>query len=165
MDLERSDGKITQNPGKAELEEVIDGIGREYDFCTLGEGDSFVQTAGGDGGLLVQYRDSSGMFESVRGDLDKATVQDIFSQFLNGQTGWKTSIDFSPMEMGDSGADSDSAAGSAGGIRTGAADGSQEGRTEKSFADQLKDSVKKEAMNSVNRAARKITRGVFRKFF
>ncbi len=165
MDLERSDGKITQNPGKAELEEVIDAIGREYDFCILGEGDSFVQTAGSDSGLLIQYRDSEGMFESVRSDLDKATVQDIFSQFLNGQSGWKTSMEFSPMEMGGSGADSESAAGSAGGIKTGAADGSGEGRTEKSFADQLKDSVKKEAMRSANRAARKITRGVFRKFF
>ncbi|MGC9311585.1 MAG: hypothetical protein ACP5IA_02750 [Sediminispirochaetaceae bacterium] len=165
MDLERSDGKITQNPGKAELEQVIDGIGREYDFCILGEGDSFVQTTGSDGGLLVQYRDEEGMFESVRSDLDSAAVKDIFIQFLNGQSGWKTSMEFSQMEMGGAGADSGAAADSGGGIKTGAADGSGEGRTEKSFADQLKDSVKKEAMNSVNRAARKITRGVFRKFF
>lgn len=165
MDLERSDGKITQNPGKAEIDQVVDGIGREYDFCILGEGDSFVQTAGSEDGLLVQYRDAGGMFESVRSDLDAAAVKDIFSQFLNGQADWKTSMEFSPMDMGGAGADSGAAADSGGGIKTGTADDSQEARTEKSFADQLKDSVKKEAMNSVNRAARKITRGVFRKFF
>lgn len=159
MDFERSDGKITQNPGKAEIDQVIDGIGRQYDFCILGEGDSFVQTAGSAGGLLVQYRDSRGMFESVSSSLDAVAVKDIFGQFLNGEAGWKTSMEFSPMEIGGAGADS------SGGIETGPADGSRESRTENSFADQLKDSVKKEAMNSVSRTARKITRGIFRKFF
>lgn len=163
MDLERSDGKIIQNPDAAVLDEVIAGIGKEYEHCILSDGDAFVQTAGSVGSLLLQYSDGQGMYESVRSDLEVSTVQDVFRQFLAHQNSWQTSIDFSPMDGGPAaGAASGSGAGGRG------ASDSEQGETshgEKSFADSLKDSVKKEAMNSVNRAARKITRNVFRKFF
>jgi len=165
MKLELSDGKIIQNPEKKELDEIIGKIGRDFDFCILSEGDTFIQTAASDSGLIVQYSKADEMFESVKSDLGKSVVCSIFGQFLDHRNGWESAVEFSAMETGSTGVDSGSGSDSAEGIKTGASDGSQTPQDEKSFAEQLKDSVKKEAMNSVNRAAKKITRGVFRKFF
>ena len=153
IELECSDGKIIQNPGKTEADDTIAKIGNELDFCILSDGDDFIQTAASDGGLLVQYKDAGGMFESARSDFDCGTVQDFFRQFLDRKDDWKSSAEFTTMDSGETASDA------------GASENSRAAGPKKSLKETLMDSVKNEAVNSVNRAAKKVTRNLFRKLF
>jgi len=155
MELECSDGKIIQNPGTTQVDDTIAKIGNELDFCILSDGDNFIQAAASDSGLLVQYSDAGGMFESTRSDFDCGTVQDFFRQFLSKMDDWKSSADFTAMDSGET---------------TSGAAASENSRAQaagpkKSLKETLVDSMKSEAANSVNRAAKKITRNLFRKLF
>jgi len=153
MKLEKSNGKIIQNPGIEELNDAIAKIGGELDFCILSQDGTFIQTAASQDGLIIQYSDSSGLFESSRDDFDISTVQDFFQQFLENKNEWKTAAEFTTVQVQND--DTSTEGGISGGPQ----------HTQKSFKETLADSVKQEALNGVNRAAKRLTRGFIKKLF
>jgi len=98
--LEPSEGPSIRNPSREQIRMTLDRIGNGLDHCILelGTQDEYLQAAGSAGRLLVQYRDTRGMFESVRSDLDVALVECVFADAMAGATGWKTQIQFRAMD-------------------------------------------------------------------
>jgi hypothetical protein len=97
MYLEDSNGRILENPTPSQVTAALEQVGTTIDHCVLGlAGDSFVQTTGGPGRLLVQYGGPQGLFESARSDFDVATVSRIFTDAMNGSDGWKSEYTFAP---------------------------------------------------------------------
>jgi hypothetical protein len=103
--LEDSDGRRQNNPSEGQIVATLERIGSSLDHCILNlPDDSFVQTAGGGSGLLVQYRDASGMYESDRSDFDVATVARVFAEAATGGDGWKREHSFQKIDDAVSGA-------------------------------------------------------------
>lgn len=154
MRLEDSDGKIFNPVSEDELSAVIDKVGGALDFCTLSNGDGFIQTAGSSGGLLIQYRDSSGQYESDDTSLSSGAVKDIFSAYLKGDESWKNGISFSKWSEDDGQAeDSDSNAR----LNSGPKDFSPE-----SIKKTVVNAVKGEATRSISSMVRRLIRNIFR---
>lgn len=153
MQLEDSNGKIVVPKEVTEVTEMIDRLGRGLDHCILSEGDMFIQTAGADPQLVVEYRDASGYYEAAEPQ-SAQTVKDLFSAFFQKNDSWKTMVAFSPLE--------DTTGGPAGSAQD--ADSGARDTQPKSLKDSLLDSVKREVKNNVSGMVRRGVRDVFRKF-
>jgi hypothetical protein len=105
--LEPSEGSSIPNPTGEQIRSMLERIGNGLDHCILdlGAETEYVQAAGAANRLLVQYRDTAGMFESLRSDLDVAAVHRIFLDAMAGATGWKQEFAFRPLNTA-AGADS-----------------------------------------------------------
>ena len=112
--LEDSEGRVVESPSEEAVRATVGAIGSSVDHCILDLGEAgFVQAAGSSGALIVEYRDSSGMYSSSGANLDVGTVQRIFVDAMSGRTEWKREIPFEPATAG--GGTGESAATEAGG--------------------------------------------------
>jgi hypothetical protein len=100
MRLEDSNGKILDPINEVDMNGVLAKVGSSLDFCILSIGDDFIQAAGSEGGLLIQYRDSSGQYESDDSSLSLDMVKKIFLSYLNKVGSWKTEVSFSNQDDG-----------------------------------------------------------------
>jgi len=94
--LEPSKGPTIPNPTRQQIHDMLSRIGKDLNHCilTLGSEDEFVQAAGEENRLLIQYRDATGMFESLQSDLSVETVERTFQDALSGNASWKTELGF-----------------------------------------------------------------------
>ncbi|MFW6228221.1 MAG: hypothetical protein ACOC2V_02075 [Alkalispirochaeta sp.] len=176
--LEDSDGGMQDNPSEAQIAAILERIGTSLDHCVLHlEGDYFVQTAGDTSGLLLQYSDSSGFYESPATDFDVATVARIFADSAAGRDGWKQKYVFHRTDGPGGAEESVSPETSRGssfrmpGTGTGSANeagaGTLAGAGGGSFKDQLLNQVKREigreASRGVGNLIRKGIRGISRR--
>jgi hypothetical protein len=152
--LEDSKGKIIRAPSAAEIRSMLASIGRGQDHCVLDLGPSggFVQAAGSPGRLVLQYRDDTGMYESVSSDLDAAAVERVFLDAMKGDFAWKGELQFNPMEEGPEATN----AGDGAGPSTAPAYGPR-----KSLAEELLDAAKGQAVNKLKGLVGKGIRGLF----
>ncbi len=158
MDLELSDGTLIDNPGQSDIDEAISRIGSGLDHCILGEGDSYIQTAGGTDGFLVEYSSEGQLFESNSGKLSSQQVKEIFHDYLAGGSKWKTMVPFQPQDIGEAEPSGSRGAGIGGG-------GNQQSVTPGSLKDTFTGAAKQEAVNSVSYMIRRIVRRFMRKIF
>jgi len=174
--LEDSEGGRQDNPSEAQIAATLERIGTSLDHCVLHlSGGDFVQTAGDASGLLVQYSDSSGFYESGASDFDVATVARIFTDFAAGSNGWKQKYAFQRTDGPDGAEESASPEGSRGGsFRMPGSGAGGTGGTDPgtpagggSFKDQLLNQVKREigreASRGVGNLIRKGIRGITRR--
>ena len=147
MQLEDSNGKFFVPQSPAEIDQVIDRLGRGLDHCILSEGEDFIQAAGAAPGFVVEYGDASGHYEAAE-TLPPETVKELFAAFFQKDDSWRTRVNFTRIDEGTS--------------SSGAA--SQETNREKSLKDSLLDSVKREVKHNVSGMVRRGIRDVFRKF-
>lgn len=159
MDLELSDGKIINNPTSSDTDDAISKIGSGLDHCILGDGDNYIQTAGGANQLFVQYQEGGVSFESNSNRVSTEQVKEMFRDYLAGGSGWKTMIPFQPMDMG-SGGEAAPGAGSSTVSSAGTASFSAG-----SLKDTFTNAAKQEAVNSVSYIIRRFVRKFFRGFF
>lgn len=154
MQLEDSNGKFVVPQSPAEIDQMIDRLGRDLDHCILSEGEQFIQAAGSAAAMIVQYGDTSGTYEAAE-TLPSETVKELFAAFFHKDNSWRTRVSYTPMEGGShsSGASGPEA------DREGAA-----GQQDKSLKDSLLDSVKREVTHNVSGMVRRGIRDVFRKF-
>lgn len=99
--LEPSEGSSIRNPTREQVRSMLERIGNGLDHCILEPGTEtgYVQACGGAGRLLLQYRDATGMFESVRSDLDVAAVERVFLDAMGGATAWKKELAFRSLDV------------------------------------------------------------------
>ncbi len=154
MQLEDSNGKFFVPQSPAEIDQVIDRLGRGLDHCILSEGEDFIQAAGAAPGFVVEYGDASGHYEAA-GTLPPETVKELFAAFFQKDDSWRTKVNFTRIGGGAS----SSGAASQETDREGSP-----GRQEKSLKDSLLDSVKREVKHNVSGMVRRGIRDVFRKF-
>jgi hypothetical protein len=153
VQLEDSSGKISVPGNVTEVTEMVDRLGKGLDHCILSDGDIFIQAAGSDPRLVVEYGDASGHYESA--DLHSAgTVKDLFSAFFQKDSSWKTMVTFSPVETASSGFAESTGAGAGGAHET----------RQQDPPDSLLESVKREVKNNLSRVVRRGVRNIFRKF-
>jgi hypothetical protein len=101
MQLERSDGHIVDSPDEEEVRGAVQEVGEDLDYCILSDEEEFIQVAVAGGGLVMEYHDESGQYESEDTDLPVETVIEAFIQFLNGEDDWKGAVDFIARELSD----------------------------------------------------------------
>lgn len=153
--LEDSTGAHIENPDEAQISEGLSRIGAGCDFCGLSFSEnSFVQAAGEQNKLFVQYRDKSGLFESAKTDFDVQTVTKIFMDAMNGKDSWKTDYNFQPAE-------SDEATGEQKDSRVrGMADAA--GSASKNFGSRMASQAKREATSEVSMKVSRLVRDSIR---
>ncbi len=150
MELELSDGKFISDPSIQEVEDAVRKTSASsLDHCILSRGEDFIQTAGGRGGLILQYHDSQGMFESSR-ECSEDEVVSMFTGFFNGGNEWKGTVSFQSTGRGGDGS-----------ART----GPQVPGGGFSLKDTITSAIKQETTGNVSRMARRAVRSVFRKLF
>ena len=157
--LEDSTGARVENPSEAHISEALGRIGAGSEHCSLSlSDDSFVQAAGGQNQLLVQYRDASGMFESAKTDFDVQAVTRIFVDAMNGSNSWKTDYNFQPADDGE-------AAGEQRGSRIRGMAGNA-GNASRQFGSRVADQARREATSEISwkisRFVRETIRSIFR---
>ena len=101
MQLDRSDGHVVDSPSEEEVRKAVQEVGEDLDYCILSDEEDFIQVAVAGGGLLVEYRDESGQYESEDTDVPEEMVLEAFIQFLNGEDDWKGSLDFIARELSE----------------------------------------------------------------
>jgi hypothetical protein len=140
--LEDSNGGTLNTPSEAQIAATLEQVGSSLDHCILHlPGDAFVQTAGGGSGLLVQYGDASGMYESDRSDFDVATVTRMFSEAAAGVDRWKREFSFRKTDEPGGGTGS-------------------EGSLKEQLLGQVKREIGREASRGVGNLIRKGIRGI-----
>ena len=154
MQLEDSNGKIVVPKSAAEVDQMLDRLGRDLDHCILSEGEQFIQAAGSASEMVFQYGDSTGLYEATE-TLPAETVKELFAAFFQKDDSWRTRVSFTSI----GGPDSSS---TAPGPEVNRERGS--GQQEKSLKDSLLDSVKREVKHNVSGMVRRGIRDVFRKF-
>ncbi|RKX90330.1 MAG: hypothetical protein DRP59_09910 [Spirochaetes bacterium] len=93
MRLEFANGRVVDVNEKEQLLKELDSLGGDNEHAILGDAE-FVQTAYSGPGFLLQYKDSSGMYESSESNYEIDTVKDIFSKFLTKDQHWKESVNW-----------------------------------------------------------------------
>lgn len=101
MELEDSNGTVTQPGSSADVAAVVRRLGNGIDHCILSDGDLFLQAAGSDPELTVQWGDGSNLYEASE-TLSEQTAIDLFSAFYECDPSWKTKVSFVPAEGGGS---------------------------------------------------------------
>ncbi len=153
MQLEDSSGKVSTPRNVTEVTEMVDRLGKGLDHCILSDGDIFIQAAGSDPRLVVEYGDSSGHYEAA-GLHSAGTVKDLFTAFFNNNDSWKTMVAFSPANAASGGSPENTG--------TGAGRAPETWRTDPKGS--LLESLKHEVKNNVTRIVRRGVRDIFRKF-
>ena len=157
--LEDSNGATISNPSEVQISEALGRIGAGIDHCSLSlPSDSFVQAAGGQNQLFVEYRDSSGMYSSAKKDFDVVSVTRIFVDAMSGKDGWKTDYNFQRNE--DGGAEASPARESRIRGMAGAAGGAG-----KRFGGQMAGQARREASSEVSYGVSRIIRQFVRSLF
>ncbi|MFP4432189.1 MAG: hypothetical protein ACOCW6_07550 [Spirochaetota bacterium] len=158
MFLEDSDGGRKNNPSEADIRATIARIGDSLDHCILHlPGDAFVQTAGGQNRLLIQYADASGFFESATADFDSATVGSIFAAAMAGDDAWKGQYVFE--KTGEAEGETEAGGGGASRMdRPASPEGSATPVAGGSLKDQLLGSVKRELNREASRGIGNLVR-------
>ena len=153
MQLEDSSGKISVPNNVTEVAEMIDRLGNGLDHCILSDGETFIQAAGSDPRLIVEYGDLSGHYEAA--ELHSAgTVKELFSAFFRKDNSWKTMVAFS-RAVATSGSSPEN---------TGAGiDGADE-TWQKDPQDNLLESLKNEVIGNITKRIPRSVRDIFRKF-
>jgi hypothetical protein len=164
MYLEDSDGKMINDPTEGEILSTLKRIGAGLEHCILNYQDSagsefFIQAAGSQSGLFIQYNELGGQFQSTRSDLDAETVCRIFLAAAKGESGWKTELAFEPLD-GLGGSSGDGNRGRAQEPAYGVP-----GAGSRSLKDEVLDSVRREAKSGVLGLIRRIVRLLFGKGF
>jgi hypothetical protein len=158
MDLELSDGTLIDNPEQSDIDEAISRIGSGLDHCILGEGDSYIQTAGGMDGFLVEYSTGGQFFESTSNKISSQQVKELFHDYLAGGSNWKTMIPFQPQDIGVP----ESSGSGAAGVGRG---GTPQSFTAGSLKETFTGAAKQEAVNSVSYMIRRVVRRFMRRIF
>ena len=91
MKLEFANGRTVNIGSREQLVNELDSLNQDNDFAILGDTD-YIQTSCSESGFLFQYRDSTGMYESVEYNHNLDTVKDIFTGFFFVNTSVKDSI-------------------------------------------------------------------------
>jgi len=154
MQLEDSNGKFVVPQSPAEVDLVIDRLGKDLDHCILSEGEFFIQATGSAPALIVQYGDDSGLYEAAETQ-PSGTVKELFGAFFQKDDSWRTKVSYT--RIGD-GSSSSGASGPKADREGG------DGHQEKSIKDSLLDSVKREVKHNVSGMFRRGVRNIFRKF-
>ncbi len=154
MQLEDSNGKVVVPKSPAEVDQMIDHLGVDLNHCILSEGELFIQAAGSSPGLIVQYGDTSGNYESAE-TLPPGIVKELFGAFFQKDDSWQTKVSYTRIGGGNSSSDAPNPR---------VAQERGERQQEKSLKDSLLDSVKREVGHNVSGMVRRGVRGVFRKF-
>ncbi len=154
MQLEDSNGNVVVPQSPAEVDRMIDRLGRDLDHCILSEGELFIQAAGSGQALIVQYGDSSGIYEASE-TLPSETVKELFGAFFQKDDSWRTRVSYTRIGDGSPAA----------GAPSPEADRERvDGHRERSLKDSLLDSVKREVKHNVSGMVRRGIRSVIRKF-
>jgi hypothetical protein len=154
MELEDSNGKIVVPQSPAEVDRMIDRIGKDLDHCILSENERYIQTAGSAAGLIVQYGDPSGNYEAA-GTMPPETVKELFGAFFRNDDTWRTTVSFTRV----------GAASSSSGARSPEGDKQRvDGQRESGPKDGVLESVKREVTNNISDIVRRGVRALFRKF-
>jgi hypothetical protein len=154
MQLEDSNGKLVVPQSPAEVDRMIDRLGKDLDHCILSEGEQYIQTAGSASGLIVQYGDPSGNYEAA-GTLPPETVKELFGAFFRNDDSWRTKVSFTRIGGGSSSSGAPSPEGDKQRV---------DGQRESSLKDGVLESVKREVTNNVSGLVRRGVRAFFRKF-
>lgn len=101
MQLERSDGQVIDSPSEEDVQKAVHEVGDDLDYCILSDEEDFIQAAVAGGGLLIEYRDESGQYESEDVDVPEEIVSEAFIEFLNGEDDWKGSLVFIARELSE----------------------------------------------------------------
>lgn len=157
MKLEDSSGKFTEARSPKDIESLIDRVGKGIDHCILSDGDNYIQTASSGAGLLVQYADPSGNYESTDSSLPPQAVKKIFTAFFQHDDSWKTQTAFT--QIGE--AEPASAAPSP----VGASRANESPGNKENLKDTVINSVKREAQNSFSYMIRRVLRRFIRRIF
>ena len=161
MKLEDSNGRTSEPKGVSEITDMIGRLGKGLDHCILSDGNLFIQAAGADPKLVVEYGDPSGHFEAAS-VLPAETVKGIFTAFFQNDPSWKKMAVFTRAGEG--------ASPSGGAIPGGSIPGAASNRStpagarEKGLKDDLINSVKGEVRYGFSGVIRRIVRGIFRSF-
>jgi hypothetical protein len=154
MQLEDSNGRVVIPQSPAEVDQVIDRLGRGLDHCILSEGEQFIQAAGTAPEMVVQYGDPTGNYEADQ-MLSSETVKELFAAFFRKDDSWRTSVSYTRIGGG-------SPSSSAAGLETDRERGA--GQQQKGLKDTLLDSVTRELGLNISGMVRRGIRNVFRKF-
>lgn len=100
MQIEDSDGRIYSPQSKKEINLIIDRLGKDLDHCILSNGELFIQAAGSDRALIVQYSEGSDMYEASETQTPEV-VKELFASFFDKNDSWKTNISFTPVVTGN----------------------------------------------------------------
>ena len=153
MQLEDSNGRILEPAGVTEVTDMVNRLGKELDHCILSDGDAFIQAAGSDPRLVVEYRDLSGYYRADN-PLPVGTVKEFFSAFFQKDDSWKTMAAFSRVDESASGA-----------AKTGESDAyGVNGDREKDLKSGLLDAATRGVKSNLFRLLRRGIRNLFRNF-
>lgn len=150
MNCEFSNGTNWTVTDAASLEERLRGLGND-DHVILSEGDLFIQMAGADSPVTIQYGDGTNLYEC-----DDALSRDqaipLFLSFYQRDDRWRTAVTWGESVPGSGGSSER--------ITTSAADDRDRGHSgRKGFGEQIADDavnmVKRKAQNAVRRGLRR----------
>ncbi len=99
MQLEDSNGKIIQQATLEDVAGMIAQVGNQIDHCILSDGERYIQTAGKQSSLTVEYRDESGHYE-VGNPQTAEIVQRVFAAYFQNDANWKSMIPFARIGGG-----------------------------------------------------------------
>jgi len=102
MLLETSEGERIKAPTQEELLLLMQGLGDSSDYCRLSNGKDFIQASITAGGLIICYRDKTGLYRSTKDQLKVQTAIILFNQFLDLRDDWKGLLSFEELSGSES---------------------------------------------------------------
>ena len=97
-EFEMANGETMNKINSLSVTMALKSLDEDNNFAILSKGDSFVQTAIGEDGYLVEYRDDSGYFRSVEQNISYKRVVAMFVGFLNEDDSWKEGTEWETAE-------------------------------------------------------------------
>ena len=98
FEFEMANGETVKKVNSLSVTMALKSLDEDNDFAILSKGDSFVQTAVGEEGYVVEYRDDSGYFRGVEPGISYEKVVIMFIGFLNDDDSWKEVTEWETAE-------------------------------------------------------------------
>ncbi|MBE9511043.1 MAG: YIP1 family protein [Bacteroidetes bacterium] len=96
--FEMANGETVKKINSISVTMALKSLDEDNNFAILSKGDSFVQTAIGEEGYIVEYRDDSGYFRSVETNITYEKAVIMFIGFLNEDDSWKEITEWETAE-------------------------------------------------------------------
>lgn len=97
-EFEMANGETLETINSLTLTAALKKLDEDNNFAILSKEDSFLQTAVSEDGYIVEYRDESGYFRSVKSDIPFKRVLRMFIGFLNDTDSWKRALEWENAE-------------------------------------------------------------------
>jgi len=98
FEFEMANGETVKKINPISVTMALKSLDEDNNFAILSKGDSFVQTAVGEEGYVVEYRDDEGYFRSVEPGIPYEKVVIMFIGFLNDDDSWKEITEWETAE-------------------------------------------------------------------